>query len=319
VQALLDVAIPSAGVREIAGRSTGRGVTIAIVDTGIYEHPDLKGRIKGFKDLVGGKRKPYDDNGHGTHVAGCAAGDGTSSQGRYKGAAPRAELVGVKVLNKTGSGSMSTMLAGIDWVIANQVQYNINIMSMSLGGKPQGGCAADPLCQAVERAWDAGIVVVVAAGNDGQDGPGSVSTPGISPKVITVGAMDDRGSPGRADDQLAAFSSRGPAPDGVTKPDILAPGVNITSLRSPRSYLDKANGSARVGEWYFTLSGTSMATPIVSGIIAQILEDRPSLTPDTVKARLLATAEDRGLPANDQGRGYVNADRALLTDAPRYD
>jgi serine protease AprX len=95
--------------------------------------------------------------------------------------------------------------------------------------------------------------------------------------------------------------------------------VNITSVRSPRSYLDKANGSARVGEWYFTLSGTSMATPIVSGIIAQILEDRPSLTPDTVKARLLATAEDRGLPANDQGRGYVNADRALLTDAPRYD
>ncbi|MGE5672822.1 MAG: S8 family peptidase [Mycobacterium leprae] len=310
VHALLDVAVPATHDLKAADRFTGVGVTIAIIDTGIYPHPDLKGRIVAFQDFVGKRTKPYDDNGHGTHVAGCAAGDGGSSIGLYRGPAPAAKLVGVKVLNKIGSGTTSAILAAINWVIANRETYGIRILSMSLGGQAQGGHESDPLCQAVARAWQAGIVCTIAAGNEGP-GTGTISTPGIAPQVITVGAMDDLGTADRADDQIAAFSSRGPTPDGLHKPDLLAPGVNITSLRSPKSYLDKNESSAREGQWYFTLSGTSMATPIVAGICAQLLEAEPRLTPDQVKARLMRSAENRGLSIDEQGSGYVDVDRAL--------
>jgi serine protease AprX len=310
VRALLDVAVPASGAAAVASRYTGKGVTIAVVDTGIDPHPDLEGRIIGFRDMVGNRTAPYDDNGHGTHVAGCAAGSGAQSEGRYRGAAPGAQLVGVKVLNKFGSGSMSTMLAGINWVVQNKEMYGIRIMSMSLGAQAQAGCSDDPLCQAVGRVWQAGIVVVVAAGNEGP-GAGSISTPGIHPQVITVGAMDDQGTVARGDDSLAAFSSRGPTPDGLHKPEILAPGVGITSLRAAGSYLDKTQPDVRVGRWYATLSGTSMATPIVSGIVALLLEARPALSPDGVKQALAASAENRGLLPDEQGAGYVDAQRLL--------
>lgn len=310
VRALLDTAVPAAGAVRAVSRYSGRGVTVAVLDTGIYPHPDLRDRITAFHDVIAGRTAPYDDNGHGTHVAGCAAGDGGSSEGRYRGPAPGASLVGVKVLNKVGSGSMSGLLAGIDWVIQNRDRHGIDIMNMSLGASAQAGCANDPLCQAVGRAWQAGIVAVVAAGNEG---PGfrTVATPGINPQVITVGAMDDRNTPDRADDLLAGFSSRGPTPDGQTKPDILAPGVQITAARSPGSYIDKQSPGARVGQWYLTLSGTSMATPVVAGLCALLLEAEPALSPDEVKGRLKATAQDRGLQPDEQGAGYVDADRAL--------
>ncbi|MCL5676585.1 MAG: S8 family peptidase [Firmicutes bacterium] len=311
VRALLDVAVPSTDDLKTASRYTGKGVTIAIIDTGIYPHPDLNGRITAFQDFVHRRTSPYDDNGHGTHVAGCAAGSGKESSGRFKSPAPAAQVIGVKVLNKMGSGTMSSMLAGINWVIQNQARYSIRIMSMSLGAPAQSECAGDPLCQAVSKAWNAGIVTVVAAGNDGPQ-PRTISTPGINPQVITVGAMDDRGTVDRSDDVLASFSSRGPTPDGIHKPDILSPGVGITSLRSPGSYLDKQDSGARTGRWYFTLSGTSMATPIIAGICAQLLEAQPELSPDEVKARLQATAEDRHLQADAQGAGYVNVDRATF-------
>lgn len=310
VRALLDTAVPDGiAARRVCNRYTGRGVSIAILDTGVYPHPDLAGRIRAFRDLVGRRTSPYDDNGHGTHVASCAAGDGSRSGGRYRGPAPGAGLVVVKVLNKTGAGAMSNLLAGIDWVLANRERYRIRILNLSMGAPARTGCADDPLCQAAERAWAAGIVVVAAAGNEGPD-PRTIASPGISPRVITVGALDDHGTPSRRDDTVAAFSSRGPTPDGVHKPDLLAPGVAITAARAPRSYLDKTGAGERTGA-YLTLSGTSMAAPIISGICALLLEARPELTPDEVRGLLLAAADDAGLPPDTQGAGAVNGDGAL--------
>ncbi|HEX3011084.1 MAG TPA: S8 family peptidase, partial [Syntrophomonadaceae bacterium] len=311
IKALLDVARPSvkANAPTVKGLS-GKGVTIAVVDTGIYTHKDLAGRIKAFKDLTGNKTAPYDDNGHGTHCAGDAAGNGTSSNGKYKGLAPEADLVGVKVLNKTGSGSLSTVMAGVQWCIDNKVKYNINIISMSLGSRATASASEDPMVMIVEKAWDQGIVVLVAAGNEGPDEK-TISSPGISPKVITVGAMDDKNTDDRVDDKAAEFSSRGPTIDGLIKPDILSPGVNIISLRSPNSYLDKTYKSNRVNTEYFTLSGTSMATPICAGVAALILQAHPALTPDQVKQRLSASAENWNLPQNVQGSGYNDAEKAV--------
>jgi serine protease AprX len=311
VKALLDNAIPSIKADVLHQNNlTGKDVTIAIVDTGIYPHLDLKDRIRFFKDFVKSKSAPYDDNGHGTHVSGDAAGNGSASNGQYTGVAPDANLIGVKVLNRMGSGSLSTVMAGIQWCIDNRALYNINIISMSLGSPATIPAAEDPMVKVVEAAWDHGIVVVVAAGNDGPDEK-TISSPGISPKVITVGAMNDMNTIMRNDDTVADFSSRGPTIDGITKPDVLSPGVNIVSLRSPNSYLDKLNKSSRVGNYYFTLSGTSMATPICAGLIALILQNSPGLTPDQVKAILLGSAENWGLPSNVQGKGYIDAARAV--------
>lgn len=311
VHALLDVARTSVKANTPAVKDlTGKGITIAVVDTGIYEHKDLAGRIKAFKDVTGNKTAPYDDNGHGTHCAGDAAGNGASSKGKYKGLAPESDLVGVKVLTKMGSGSLSSVMAGIQWCIDNKSKYNINIITMSLGSSAVTPAGEDPMVKITDNAWDQGIVVVVAAGNEGPDEK-TISSPGISPKVITVGAMNDKNTTVRTDDQVADFSSRGPTIDGLAKPDILSPGVNIVSLRSPNSYLDKQYKNARVDNDYFSLSGTSMATPICAGIAALILQSHPTLTPDQVKQRLLETAENWDLPPYDQGKGYCDAEKAV--------
>ncbi|MFC4619439.1 S8 family peptidase [Camelliibacillus cellulosilyticus] len=311
INALLDVASPSLNVPPLNKTGlTGKGVTVAVVDTGIYDHPDLNGRIIGFKDFVKNKTDPYDDNGHGTHCAGDIAGDGTASGGKYKGAAPEANLIGVKVLNQLGSGSLSTVMAGVDWCIKNKSEYGIDVISMSLGSDATQSAADDPMVKVVEKAWDSGIVVCVAAGNSGPEAK-TIGSPGTSPKVITVGAMDDQNTPDRSDDKVADFSSRGPTIDGVTKPDVLTPGVNIISLRSPGSMLDKTMKKNRVDEDYFSLSGTSMATPICAGVTALILQNNPNLSPDEVKVRLISGAEDWGLDPNTQGYGYVDAMRSI--------
>lgn len=311
VRALLDIARPSVRAGAPALRNvTGKGVTITIIDTGIYSHKDLGGRIKAFKDFIGTSNSPYDDNGHGTHCAGDAAGNGAASGGKYKGLAPEAELVGVKVLGKTGSGSLSTVMAGVQWCIENREKYDIDVISMSLGSRAASPASEDPMVRIVEKAWENGIVVVVAAGNEGPDAK-TISSPGICPKVITVGAMDDKDTDRRDDDLVADFSSRGPTIDGINKPDILTPGVNIISLRSPNSYLDKQLKGSRVGNEYLTMSGTSMATPICAGMVALILEKHSKLGPDDVKERLLRAAEDWNLPADTQGKGYGDAEKAV--------
>ncbi|MDQ0243074.1 serine protease AprX [Bacillus fengqiuensis] len=332
VRALLDVAIPSANAKNIERNGTtltGSGMTIAVIDTGIYRHPDLK--IEGFVDFVNGELDAYDDNGHGTHCAGAAAGNGAASSGQYMGAAPGANVIGVKVLDKLGSGSLETVMKGIDWCIsynedpANEAK-KINIISLSLGADPDPKLYPkendDKMVQYVEMAWNSGIVVCAAAGNSGPD-RGTIATPGISDQIITVGALDDRNTKEtRTDDVVADFSSRGPTPykykdeegneKDVLKPDILAPGVNIVSLRSPNSYLDKLQKSSRVGSDYFVLSGTSMATPICAGIAALVLQANPNASPKDVKDLLREGADLwKGIDPNVYGAGYINAARSI--------
>jgi serine protease AprX len=192
-RALLNIATPAVGAAA-AQRSgwKGRGVTIAILDTGIFPHPDLtqpRNRIIAFKDFVNGRKKPYDDNGHGTHCAGDAAGNGHQSHGKYRGPAPEAKLVGVKVLDKFGMGYDSRIIQGIQWCLDHRKRYGIHVLSLSLGAKAKVPCSKDPLCQAVGKAWQRGLVVTVSAGNSGPKAK-TIESPGISPSVITVGATD---------------------------------------------------------------------------------------------------------------------------------
>ncbi|HEX6972533.1 MAG TPA: S8 family peptidase [Limnochordia bacterium] len=306
VHTLLDVASPAIGAPLAweEGRS-GRGITIAVVDTGVYPHSDFtepRNRLLAFADLVDGRRRPYDDNGHGTHVAGCALGNGAASEGKYRGPAFEAGLVAVKALDRTGAGRASDIIEAISWVVENRDRYGIRVLSLSIGAEAETSYRDDPLAQAAARAWDAGIVVCAAAGNAGPD-PRTISTPGIEPKVITVGAIDDRGTVERSDDVLAPYSSRGPTPDGLNKPELLAPGSAITAPRARGSVLDAELPAGRPN--YLTLSGTSMATPLVAGLAALILEAEPSLSPADVKRRLMRTAERWRDGGSGQGAGYV--------------
>ncbi|WP_261131261.1 S8 family peptidase [Bacillus sp. Marseille-Q3570] len=319
VQALLDVATPSVNAENIIRNNTalsGKDVTIAVIDTGIHPHEDLDGRIVDFVDFVDQRIEPYDDNGHGTHCAGDAAGNGTASNGKYKGPAYEANLIGIKVLNKMGSGTLESIMQGIDWCL----QYNkdhpdkkIDVISMSLGAAAQKyeHEDKDPMVQSVEKAWENGIVVCVAAGNSGPNAQ-TISSPGVSDRVITVGASEDYNTADKSDDDVASFSSRGPTVYGVEKPDILAPGVNIVSLRSPNSYIDKLQKSSRVDGDYFVMSGTSMATPICAGVVALMLQHSPNATPDQIKEMLLKGADQReGLDPNIYGRGFINAENSI--------
>lgn len=318
VTALLDKATPSIHSDQLQQNGlTGKDVTLAIIDTGIHPHEDLQGRIKGFKDFINNRTAPYDDNGHGTHCAGDAAGNGSLSGGKYKGPAPEANLVGVKVLDKMGSGSLSTVISGIDWCIQNQAQLNINILSLSLGSDAQQSAKDDPVVKAVEKAWDNGMVVCVAAGNSGPSQQ-TIASPGISPKVITVGAANDYNTVDRSDDTVPDFSSRGLTIDGLMKPDLVTPGVNIISLRSPGSFLDKTNSSSRVDTNYFSLSGTSMATPICAGVVAQMLQNNPNQSPDDIKLQLIKACEDMGQASYIQGNGYLNAANILNLEVRQH-
>lgn len=308
VKALLDKAGPTINAPEAWNyNNTGRGVTVAVLDTGVYPHDDLvkpKKRIIAFKDFVKGRTEAYDDNGHGTHVAGVIAGNGYCSDGRYRAPAYESYIIGVKVLSKFGTGLLSTIISGIDWCIENKTRYAIKIMCLSLGSPALASYKHDLLCEAVEAAWDAGIVVCAAAGNDGPES-GTIASPGIDPNIITVGAMDDAETPEHDDDKVALFSGRGPTIDGLEKPDVLSPGVNIISLRSPGSYLDKRTSSARVGDKYLNMSGTSMATPLCCSLAALILEKNPTFTPDDVKKLIADRARDMGYDRYTQGFGCI--------------
>lgn len=311
VRAFLDVATRSIGSRDVQAKLeyTGKGVTIAIVDTGIYPHADLtrpKNRILKFVDLVNGKTEPYDDQGHGTHCAGDAAGNGYQSEGLYTAPAPEANLVGVKVLDGNGSGQLSTVIRGIEWCVKNKQKYNIRVLSLSLGAPAFESYRDDPVAQAVEKAWHSGIVVCAAAGNEGPY-PMTISTPGLDPMIITVGAADDHNTVTRGDDEKASFSSRGPTIDQLVKPDVYAPGTDIVSLSAPGSQLEKQLPENRVGEHYIRLSGTSMATPICAGVVAQLLEANPYLSPNDVKSILMSTSQEM---SGDQA-GYLDVRKAV--------
>ncbi|MHC9542155.1 MAG: S8 family peptidase [Vulcanimicrobiota bacterium] len=307
-----NVTVPALGVDKLWEKGfTGKGVTIAVIDTGIHPHPDLKDKIIAFKDFCNGKKDAYDDQGHGTHVSGDAAGTGAASEGKYKGTAPDAKLVGIKVLSKDGSGRFSDIIKGVQWATENREKYNIKVINMSLGGSSFQSYKDDPICQAVEKAMDMGIVPVIAAGNSGPKAS-TVGSPGMDPEVITVGALDTKRTIDPADDEIAKFSSRGPTIDGLIKPDILSPGVMITAANSPGSMLDQMPQIPHVGTDYITISGTSMATPVLAGIVADIVQARPDLSPREIKEIFTSTASRLpNLDGNQQGNGVVQPEAAL--------
>lgn len=309
----LDVTVKTLGMDKIWEQGyKGQGVTIAVIDTGIAPHPDYNDRVKGFKDWVAGKTEHYDDQGHGTHVAGCAQGDGKMSAGQYMGAAPMADLVGIKVLDKRGSGRLSDIIKGVNWAVDHKDELGIDIINMSLGGPTFTNYQNDPVAQSVGKAVDAGIIAMVAGGNSGPK-PSTIGTPGNHPKAFTVGALNDGGTVTRDDDSVAFFSSRGPtAHDGLTKPDILSPGVAITAANAIGSALDHAP-VPHLGQSYITISGTSMATPVMAGVVATILSANQDLTPAQVKEIFMSTADKlaSGDDANSQGSGVVDPQEAL--------
>jgi len=286
----------------------GEGVTVAVVDTGIAKVADLTGRVIGGVDFSGGSDPYKDEFGHGTFVAGLIAGNGASSNGAYKGVAPKAKLVSIKIAGADGSSDVSHVLAAMQWAVSYRSDYGIRVINLSLGTDSTQSYHLSPLNAAVERAWDNGIVVTVSSSNNGP-GAGTISKPGDDPLVITVGASDDKGTPGRGDDLMAGFSGQGPtAADGLTKPDLVAPGRSVISLRAPGSAIDAAYPGSRVGSAYFKGSGTSFSTAVTSGTAALLLEREPGLTPDQIKARLLGSAGDG--PAGDpniDGAGALDA------------
>lgn len=271
----------------------GRGMKIAILDTGIDpHHPDVAGRIAATATFVGSAY--YDDNGHGTHVASTAAGNGAASGGLYVGVAPEADLYIAKVLAADGSGMMSDVMAGIEWA----VNQGAHVAGLSLGSN--GPCdGTDALSVTCDAAVERGVVLCVAAGNSGP-ARSSVGSPGCARQVITVGASDDS-------DQVASFSSRGPTSDGRVKPDLCFPGVDIVAARAAGTAMGQV-----VDEHYTSASGTSMATPHAVGAAALLLQANPSLTPREVKELLMRTARNIGYEANAQGAGRADVYQAYL-------
>ena len=285
----------------------GTGVNVAVLDTGIDPLPDFAGRLVGGVDLSGEGNPLQDSYGHGTFVAGLIAGNGASSGGAYEGEAPGAGLVAVKVAGASGQTDLATVIAGVGWTITNRAAFGISVLNMSLGYQPLTSTAVDPLDTAVEKAWQAGIVVVASAGNAGPFN-GTILSPGDDPLVITVGSLDDMATPSRNDDLSTNFSSVGPtSPDGWFKPDLVTSGRSVVSLRAPGSTIDVNHPSARIGTGNFVGSGTSFSTGITSGAAALYLAAHPGLTPNNVKAALLATTTPGplGNPFID-GHGALN-------------
>jgi serine protease AprX len=289
----------------------GTGIGVAVIDSGVANHADLgngsKSRVVYNQSFVPLDTTTSDKFGHGTHVAGLIGGNGSGSgngngyAATYAGMAPNVNIINLRVLDAFGNGTDSQVIAAIQQAIALKSTYNIRVINMSLGRPVFESYTLDPVDQAVEAAWKAGIVVVVAAGNSGRfgatNGFGTIGVPANSPAVITVGATMTEQTNTRVDDKIASYSSKGPTTiDHIVKPDLVAPGNAQVSLLVKGSTLDTAfpqyevaptNGNASK---YFVLSGTSMATPIVSGAVALMLQQTPTLTPDQVKARLMKTA-----------------------------
>ena len=311
----------SGGLLGLGGTAgyTGSGIGVAILDSGIASHTALGTRVIARTNQVTWEPAVAGDAfGHGTHVAGSVAGANTKYTTAYAGgSAPGAKLIDVRVLGSQGAGLTSDVIAGIDWVIANKSRYNIRVITMALGHPVVEPSTTDPLCLAVARATAAGIVVVASAGNYGLTSTGApvlggITSPGNSPFALTVGALDTLSTVDRGDDRVADYSSRGPTRfEMAVKPDVVAPGTRIVSLESPDSYLSTTypqwhiagNGS----NGYMKLSGSSMATGVVAGGVALLLQASPSLTPNQVKAAVQAGAtfvEDGGLVGG--GTGSVN-------------
>jgi serine protease AprX len=294
---------------QVDGEYTGAGVTVAVLDTGVSKVSDLGNRVLARVDLTP-DRDGEDAFGHGTHLAGIVAGSGAASDGRWRGVASRSRLVSVKVAGTDGSTDVSVVIAGLQWVASHRSDYNIRVLNLAFGTDGTQTYSLDPLNYAVEQVWFAGVLVVVAAGNRGSDA-GTINKPGDDPFVLTVGAVDVKGTAERDDDVVTPFSSRGPTQDGFRKPNLVAPGITIVSARVPGSTIDHLHPAARVGESYFKGTGTSQATAIVSGVAALMFQVDPSLTPDVAKATLIGTADRSSSLGNASGSGLVDASGAV--------
>jgi serine protease AprX len=319
------------GLIGLLGQSatTGGGIGVAVVDSGIADHAALAGRVVARVNLVSDEPGVSGDPfGHGTHIAGIIGGSATAAArvtpAFAGGSAPGVHFVDVRVLGGNGAGYTSDVIAGIDWTIANARRYGVRIINLSLGHPVTEPSATDPLCRAVARAVSAGLVVVVSAGNHGrtvQGAPvlGGITSPGNSPFAITVGALDAAGTIDRSDDRVAPYSSRGPTKfDFAVKPDVVAPGAAIVSSENPASWL-----SARYPGWhvagsgrnaYYRLSGTSMSAAVVSGGVALLLDGQPGLTPAQVKIALQMSAQflpESGLVGGGTGSVDFSASQRL--------
>lgn len=310
---------------------TGEGVTVAVVDSGtnlwgssgkyLFTNTSKRQRVTIKYDAIKGRTTRYyndDRNGHGSHVSGII----TSSlldyeSGKYNGIAPDVHLLSVKAFDSNGESSYSKVLDALNWVFENRYRYKIRVVNLSLGAEVQSNYWNDPINQAVMRLWDAGVVVVSSAGNNGQDM--GITVPGNTPYIITVGAATDSATPDdMTDDRVTSFSSKGPTYEGFVKPEILAYGAQIASKMDQR-YLYKVLKLSALGKDYSEVSGTSQAAAVVTGVVALMISNDQTITPDDVKCRLMQTA----IPANngelatyspfEQGAGLVNAYRAVMS------
>jgi serine protease AprX len=285
----------------------GSGVTVAMIDTGVGHVLDLGDRVIARVDFTPGGDGD-DQYGHGTHLAGVIAGNGAASGGKWRGVAPGAQLVSVKVAGPDGSTDVSVVIAALQWVVTHRDQYGIKVLNLSFGTDSLQPYAVDPLNAAVERAWAAGITVVVSSGNRG---PGTVNKPGDDPYVITVGAVDVKATAIRQDDEIAPFSSRGRTPDGFEKPEIVAPGTTIVATRDAGSTIDAMHPEAILDGDYFKGTGTSQAGAVVSGVAALIYQANPALTPNRVKGILLGSTFRASQYRTGGGSGMVDAAAAV--------
>lgn len=282
-------------------------ITVAILDTGIGRHPDFGDRVISFADFVNGRQASYDDSGHGTHVAGCVGGSGYASRGLYRGMAPACRFCIGKVLDQNGEGCIESMYRGLMWVLENHIRYHIRVLNVSLGIGTSGEMERmEELVELLDTAWEKGIVVVCAAGNNGPK-EGTVSPLGSSRKVITVGCHEG-GYFGLRRDLCENYSGRGGRDMLYRKPDVVVPGTDILSCNIQW----KGNDRAGYRNAYIRKSGTSMATPIVSGAAALFLQKYPMTDNEQVKRRMIYSAHDMGDAWNKQGWGMLDVEKMCM-------
>ena len=290
---------------EIHNVYSGKNISVAILDTGIFLHPDIEDRVVLFRDFIHNKKEPYDDCGHGTHVAGCLCGNGLLSKGRYKGISPGINLLVGKVLNETGNGKIEDTVKGLNWILENEKKYAIRILNISISfDRNISKEKVLILLKLLNKIHERGIIIVVAAGNHGPK-VNSISPLGVANNVLCVGCYDiDLKHNNHS--LCENYSGRGPGIFKIRKPDLVAPGTGIISLSCP-----KLSSYQKKNSFYSSRSGTSFATPLVSGAIALLLEKEPHLSSEEIRQRICFTATDLQEPWNKQGWGMLNISKLL--------
>jgi serine protease AprX len=307
-----DQVIGASALWNNASKLQGKGIAVAIVDSGIFKTKDLDKRVRSNVNFNAAYHNAADLYGHGTFVAGVVAGNGSQSSGKYIGVAPRADVLNVRVSDDQGMSYESDVVNGLQWVLNNKTKYNIRVVNLSLNSSVAEPYNTSPLDAACEVLWFNGVVVVAAAGNNGT---ATLYAPANDPFVITVGATNDAGTASLVDDTVATFSAYGATESGFAKPDLVAPGKNIIGLlpQNDQLTMSASHSSNRIDKTYFKMSGTSVSAPMVSGAVALLLQSNPNLNPDQVKYRLMATANKSwaGYSTTTAGAGYLDINAAI--------